>query len=275
MDCLRPILTTLILFGLVHFATADVITHFNDGNGSDVPKLLESVGIESGSSYTETIYEAFIIPDNTQSLTFEFIRDTGSYLFTFGMFDIHAPTVNPQTNPMAYALQAITNSIVIFDNRTSKPGSTFLIEQPSTATVGFYIIPNDDIKTFLTRPQSFYQGNRPTPLFTNAAANPGGLDQAMSFTDTLTGKTLFTFEDLTRTGLSDEDFTDMSFTVTPALMPTPSPWQQEREIVDIGFRPVSIPGPTAWLAGVLLCLPILFKSRHETRMLQDVVTPRN
>lgn len=249
---------------------ADVITHFEGGYGSDIPVLLTEVGINNRLNYTETIYEAFVIPDNTQSLAFNFIRDTGSYLFTFGMFYITETTADPTDNPLDFAVQAITNSIVIFDDRTSDPGSRFVMNQPQSGKVGFYIIPNDTVATFLGDPERFYDGARPVPLFTMAAANPGGFDQAMSFTDVQEGITLFSFEDLTRTGSSDNDFIDMSFTVTPGLLPTPSPWQEQNNVVDPSFRPQPIPSQPASFAGIILSLSMLYgpsrggwKARHN------------
>lgn len=93
---------------------------------------------------------------------------------------------------------------------------------PPGTELGFFIVPNNTVTTFLSSPGDFYPpATSPdalcAPHFSNENANPGEFDQFLSFVGD--GITHFTFEDLTRIGESDEDFTDMAFTIDAELRP--------------------------------------------------------
>lgn len=207
----------------------DIVTHFGDGVGSDVPGLLNSVGIGSGNAGSETTATSFVVPGlpgTDTLLTFTFVRDTGAFLFDFGLYPLSAATANPVTEKQLYAEQAIGAATPIFDDRAVNPGVTAGITVGAGTELGFFIVPNNTIGSFLASPGSFYPSQTANadlraPLFSVSDANPGELDQMLSFIGN--GVTLFTFEDLTRTGSSDEDFTDIAFTIDVELRPVDPP----------------------------------------------------
>lgn len=245
--------------------TADIISHFGGGYGSDVPSLLDSVGIGRGNSGAERLSQTFFLPgtdSDTLDLTFELVRDTGGFNFSFGFFDMATPTADPTQNRQEWATQALSGATLVFDDRIDNPGATETIFNLKGGTeLGFFLIPNNSLANFQTDPASFFADPATSnalraPLFSVSAANPGGLDQMLSFVANDT--TLFTFEDLTRTGGSDQDFTDLAFTVDAALdeIPTPGP----------SATAVSVPPPLVLLGSGVLALGLLFRRRrHQAR----------
>ncbi len=63
---LKKLLSVIAIFALMINsytpAFADTVTHFGDGIGSDVPSLLDDVGIGSANAGSETTAEIFMIP---------------------------------------------------------------------------------------------------------------------------------------------------------------------------------------------------------------------
>ena len=225
-------LSTGLLGGPLH---ADTITHFGDGPFPGVSTLLDDVdiGIGSGNTGSETTAETFVVPGasgTTTTLTFTFEEDLGGYLFTFGFYPLSAVSgIDPETEKVDYAIQAITNATLIFDDVTQDPGVTASFPVLAGTELGFFIVPNDTFANFLADPTSFYDppantgddifANKRSPLFSVADANPGEFDQLLSFIGN--GVTLFTFEDLTRNpgGNTDNSFTDLAFTIDSELEP--------------------------------------------------------
>ncbi|NEQ99940.1 MAG: DUF4114 domain-containing protein [Cyanothece sp. SIO2G6] len=228
----------LVLPGLPAFA--DTSTHFGDGFGSDVPSLLDDVGIGSQNAASETTATTFLVPGapgSTTDFDFEFLRDTGGFQFSFGFFEVDQDLsgFDPVLNKEAWALEALADATLVFDDRVNDPGdvsNTFSLD--SGSEIGFFLIPNNTLANFQGSPSSFFPSQTSvsslrSPLFSVSDANPGEFDQMLSFVDA--GVTLFTFEDLTRTGISDQDFTDLSFVVNAELRPVEQP----------------IPEPSSWL----------------------------
>ncbi len=190
-----------------------MVTHFVNGTGqfADVSSLLDEVGIGSGNVASETTSTSFLVPGlvgTDVDLTFTFVRDTGAFQFSFGFFDLDAVTgIDPATNPIGWAHQAISNGVNVFDDRIVDPSATTTYSVQAGTELGFYLIPNRTVGDYLDR----FPWTWPA-LFSESLANPGQRDQMLSFvTD---GVALYSFEDLMRIGFSDEDFTDMAFTIS-------------------------------------------------------------
>jgi len=179
-------------------------------------------------------------PITTTEITFKALRDTGTFQYVF--FACNASTVagfNPVTDKQGWAVACISdpNLITIFvDGPTVEDlltGDTFTITSCASGCdvapgdlFFFGIIPNNSVGNFLANPSDFYNAdgspvltpnsNR-APLFQLDIANPGEFDQLLSFIGG--GQTLFTWEDLTRAGGSDQDFTDLAFGVDTEFIP--------------------------------------------------------
>jgi len=217
---------------------ADIIRYDSGGFGS-VQQSLSGLGYDLNGPSVESTAESFVIPGapggNTR-LDFAYIRDTGGYQFSFGVFDRGAVTADPVSDRENWALQALGTAIMVFDDRESNPGATASIDVAAGTDLGLFLIPNDTLAAVLETPAAFFGGNRPDPLFSVSDANPGGFDQLMVFQ--AGGLTTFAFEDLSRAGYSDEDFTDLVITTTA----TPLSVQPE---VQIEAASTPIPEPPA------------------------------
>ncbi len=209
-----------------------------DNQFTDVNTLLALLVIPAGS---ETLAESFVVPpDPTASsvdLTFTFERDTGSFLFSFGFCPASAVAlIDPTINKEAWATACLAAATEIFDDTGAAVGDTFLVNLAPGAVLFFYLIPNNDLATYVANcapfpnpscnfypPQTSDNPFR-APLFSVEDANPGEFDQLLAFIGG--GKTLFTWEDLSRSdlvppGASDEDFTDLAFSIDAEIIPKP------------------------------------------------------
>ena len=222
---------------------ADVVTQYNNvvpgkaGIRSTValPTILRNEGLNSAAC--ETFHELFYVPVNASSLQFKMLGDRGSFKFHFALFD-YAAVDGLAPESLAYRVAAAKAAVPIFDDRLHDPGDVIDIDVAAKGlagkVVGFFIIPNNTIDKFLSNPHRYSgKGNsdntKRQPLFSISAANPGKLDQVMSFSNGTT-KTVFSFEDLSRFNgngeggwNSDNSFADLVFSVTPALKPVGSP----------------------------------------------------
>ena len=175
---------------------ADTI-RYDNGGFSSVQQSLSGIGYDLNGPSIESTAESFVIPGapggNTR-LDFAYIRDTGSYQFSFGVFDREAVTADPVSDRENWALQALGAATVVFDDRGSNPGATATIDVAAGTDLGLFLIPNDTLAAVLQTPAAFFGGNRPDPLFSVPDANPGGFDQLMVFR--AGGLTTFAFEDL-------------------------------------------------------------------------------
>ncbi len=219
--------------------SADIRTHFGDGVGADViPTLLDRVGIgrtNSASENTGTIFDVPGTPGSDVNVRFQFESDTGTFLFSFGFFRLSGVTADPVTNRNDWVSQALapSNAVLVFDDRTVDPitrSSTFTLT--SGDRLGFFLIPNNTLAAFQADPTGFLLnpdglGNSNdlfdpfrAPLFSVSDANPRRFDQMLSFA--ANGVTMFAFEDLVRTGFTDEQFNDLIFTIDTEIVPAPS-----------------------------------------------------
>jgi len=227
---------TLIVFSGA--SRADVIRHFENGTApgqfNDVSTLLDNVGIGASNVSSETTASAFLVPGTTgdTDLTFSFERDTGTFQFSFGYFDVsRVAGINPVTNKQDWATAALAAGAAeviseVFDDRLVNPVATKMLSLPAGLEIGFFLIPDNTLANFQSAPSSFYPpatdpNSLRAPHFSQSDANPGEFDQMLSFVGN--GVTLFTFEDLTRIGQSDQDFTDLAFQINAELHPVPAP----------------------------------------------------
>ncbi|MFT5486063.1 MAG: hypothetical protein ACI9JL_002401 [Paracoccaceae bacterium] len=208
-------------------SNADTIRYADGGFGS-VQQSLSGLGYNLSDPSIESTAESFIVPGvaggapggasgGSTRLDFTYVRDTGSYRFSFGVFDRGAVTADPVSDRQNWAIQALGASTVVFDDRVTNPGATASVEFAAGTDLGLFLIPNDTLASVLENPAAFYGGSRPAPLFSVADANPGSFDQLMTFE--AGGLTTFAFEDLSRAGYSDQDFTDLVITMTADPLP--------------------------------------------------------
>jgi hypothetical protein len=202
-----------------------------DLGAADVIALLALLGIPAGS---EVLAETFEVPTDPTAasidLTFTVQRDTGIFLYSFGFCPASSVIgIDPLSQKQAWATACLAAATEVFDDTTSDVGDTFLVNLvPGTVEI-FYLIPNNDLATFNADPTQFYPSQTSVnafraPLFSVEDANPGEFDQMLSFIGG--GFTLFTFEDLTRSdivppGASDQDFTDLAFSIDIEIIPKP------------------------------------------------------
>lgn len=233
-------------------AYADTI-RYADGGFRSVQQSLSGLGYNTSDPSIESTAESFIVPaaqGSAARLDFSYIRDTGSYRFSFGVFDRGAVTADAVSDRQNWAIQALSAATVIFDDRETDPGATASVEFSAGTDLGLFLIPNDTLASVLENPAAFYGGGRPAPLFSVADANPGSFDQLMTFE--AGGLTTFAFEDLSRAGYSDEDFTDLVITMTSS--PLPGRFQVQTELASAAIA--EPPGlAIVILAGLsLICL---------------------
>lgn len=196
------------------FSNADTI-RYDDGGFGSVQQSLSGLGYDTSGPSIESTAETFIVPGTSGGATrldFTYIHDTGSYNFSFGVFDRGEVTADPVSDRQNWALQALGAATMVFDDRETNVGATASVDVAAGTDLGLFLIPNDTLDAVLDNPAAFYGGNRPDPLFSVSDANPGGFDQLMVFE--AGGLTTFAFEDLSRAGSSDEDFTDLVITMT-------------------------------------------------------------
>ncbi len=189
-------------------------------------------------------------PITMGDMTAQALQDTGAFDYLF--FGCNATTVSgldPILERQAWAVACLSdpNLLEIFvDGATFEDHFIGDTNPFSICAAGcdvapgdvliFGIIPDNTIANFLANPGDFYNddvgvGDGPAvlsptsnraPLFFVEDANPGENDQALGFIGS--GKTMFTFEDLTREPgvggfpLSDADFTDLGFGLDLALV---------------------------------------------------------
>lgn len=227
MKKILPVLTFSILLLVpvgAQNAFADTFTHFGNGPFADVTTLLNNLGIPTVPG-SETIAEEFMVPGviGTVDLTFTFERDTGAFEFSFGFCDsTNVIGIDPIAQKQQWATACLASATEVFDDSLVNVPATSMHTVNAGSELIFYIIPDNDLTTFNANPSSFFPSQTGTsslrsPLFSVSNANPSEFDQMLSFIGG--GVTLFTFEDLTRSGPTDNDFTDIAFSIDVELMP--------------------------------------------------------
>ncbi|MEM6302851.1 MAG: DUF4114 domain-containing protein [Pseudomonadota bacterium] len=197
-----------------------------------IDELLQRPDINLNNPGFETAASSFLVPQNTSSLQFTLVEDTGLFLFKFFYFLLDDAVGAPGS--AQWRQTAIENSVLIFDDDDSSPGiddvRTFSVSGSSTggsasndlsagSELGFILQPKGDVGTSTENFGNF--------LFSDSRGNPdidmdgSGDDQLLAFSETpelASDLTLFAFEDVAAIS-SDRDYTDLVFTITPALIP--------------------------------------------------------
>ena len=101
------------------FSNADTI-RYDDGGFGSVQQSLSGLGYDTSGPSIESTAETFIVPGTSGGATrldFTYIRDTGSYNFSFGVFDRGEVTADPVSDRQNWALQALGAATMVFDDR--------------------------------------------------------------------------------------------------------------------------------------------------------------
>lgn len=165
-----------------------------------VEQHLRHLGIaRSDFEHTGQLYQ---LPDHPIRVTM--VEDRSSMKFDLCVYD-HSLEAHLDPSSLAYRREAAKNAVSILDDRLGDLGSVVSFDPRlhglAGRTVGFFIVPNNTRSTFLRNPWRYTpkgQGERTKrqPLFTLDSANPGGLDQFLSFAGA--GGTVFAIEDHSR-----------------------------------------------------------------------------
>ncbi|MEO0437297.1 MAG: DUF4114 domain-containing protein [Pseudomonadota bacterium] len=197
-----------------------------------IDELLQRDGIDLNDPDFETTASSFLIPQNTSSLQFTLVEDTGAFVFKFFYFVVDQAIGDPGS--AQWRQTAIENSVLIFDDVDSSPGvndtRTFSVSDSNTGGSMANEISEGSELGFILQPRGNFGNsveNFGNFLFSDSRGNPdidldgSGDDQLLAFTGTPeldSDLTLFAFEDVAAVG-SDRDYTDLVFTITPALIP--------------------------------------------------------
>ena len=178
----------------------------------------------------ESTAELYKLPE-TGDVTVELVSDISDLDFTLALFPMsEVATISPQS--LEFRLVSASASVVVLDDRTARPGEsvTFSPEEVGLggATVALMIIPSNTVESFLSNGHRYTpQGNetdgdtKRQPLYSLNSANPGGLDQVMTITNS--SETLLMIQDLTRydsgegRAIGGDTFDQINVRITPAL----------------------------------------------------------
>lgn len=222
-------------------ARGDIVS-YSSSPGS-YPSVTAALNAEFGTHAIPPIVETSlsyyqVVGSGPVDLTFRFKADTGSFLFNFGYYvdtpALDAIDTSTDAGKIAYATQALSAATLVFNDVVDNPGATKTLSVAGGTRLGFFLIPDSTLSLFQTNQSAFalngvgsatlgVPGKNRWPFFGLASANPGGMDQLMSFSGTsiVTGKAtnLFAFEDLTRASIpgnpipSDNQFNDLIFAI--------------------------------------------------------------
>jgi len=173
--------------------------------------------------------DSFAIPGaGGVTLEVDFVFKEACYQSDFGYF-VFDPD-DPPTSA-AEALAGVTAANILFNSGTlagcnvqsiTAGTQQFSVNAQAGDVVGFFILPNRTLTQYQANPH-----HRLRPLFTLSHLNPGGFDQVLTFrsedgrtevggnTSVVTAGplTVLAFEDLAISRRSDQDFSDVVFTV--------------------------------------------------------------
>jgi hypothetical protein len=213
---------------------------------------------------TQSFYQ--VVGSGPVSLTFRFKDDSGAFQFNFGFYRntpaLQAIDTSTAAGKVAYATMALApgNATIVFDDRIDDPGATRALTANGGDEIGFFLIPDDTLARFQTNPGLFAvngvgsvtRGDPPPlrwPLFGLSDANPGGMDQLMSFSgvSAVTGRptNLFAWEDLTRAAIpgnpfpSDNSFGDLIFAIEGIQAVAAVPEPGSAALVGVGLVAVA------------------------------------
>ena len=189
---------------------------------SEYEDSVELVGVDS-----------FVVPGvGAVSLQVDFVFKEACYSSDFGYF-VFDPDEPPTT--AQEALADVTGTNILFNSGTPSGCNVqsitagtqqFSVNAQGGDVVGFFILPNRTLTQYQSNPH-----HRLRPLFTLPHLNPGGFDQVLTFrsvngrtevgvsTSVVTAGplTVLAFEDLAISRRSDQDFSDVVFTVTQVV----------------------------------------------------------
>ncbi len=131
--------------------------------------------------------QLFLMPEN--EITIEFLEDRSSMKFDLCVFD-YEQVKHLDPSSLEFRKRAATIAISIINDRPANPGSTLSFDPKRYGldgkTVGLMFVPNNNRETFLRNPSRYTAkgvGNRTKrqPLFSLVNANPGNMDQILTF----------------------------------------------------------------------------------------------
>ncbi len=181
--------------------------------------LLEEFGTIDPGRVVEN-FSPYYVVDGSEPVTlrFRFKSDGGGYLFNFGFYHYYAPlgTIDTSTSAgkIEYATHALAvgNAISLFDENLDHPGAERTITVNGGEALGFFLLPSATLREFQEGPSNFAlngYGRNGWPLFSSANANPGSVDQLLtffsSFSITQISTAILAWEDISRVLPSDSD----------------------------------------------------------------------
>jgi hypothetical protein len=152
-----------------------------------------------GGAWTENTSELWTVPGTlgSTSLTFEYLAQSGGFEFSFGYY-------------LSTDLAPISQSRLLFDERTATPGDSITVSLPAGAQIGFWLIPDGTVA---------HPGFK-LPLFSETGKNLFCFDQLLSFEQNSPqgGLHYISWEDVLLP-LGDKDYNDARFAFSAASTP--------------------------------------------------------
>ncbi|MEM9397184.1 MAG: PEP-CTERM sorting domain-containing protein [Pseudomonadota bacterium] len=274
--------------GVPTFTERTGSTPQDDTGEASVQDLLNTFGLNDPSF--ESGAANFIVPtiDGFDGLEFTFLVDTGSFGAIFKYFEVTDQMRADITNGAieAYRTAARSSAVTIFDDSNYAPkfngtvsGPGPLTENPNngspssrkiaastsanTGTQEPTVTPGMELGFLLER--AFFNNNGDRipggvgsgdgfTLFSDFRAQTDNIDVMLAFSDSQ-DITLFTFEDNVDS-LSDNDYTDLAFRVSPAVLPVES----------------EVPEPSTYLMILSSGAVLLLRQRRRQLQLRDTAT---
>lgn len=170
-------------------------------------------------TYAPSFDQVYTVPGafgSTQQITVKYASESTAGRDELGVFTVDSPdgTINgiaPGTAGYAAAALASAGQQVLFIQGASAGGTKTLNVKGGQLLV-FYLIGNSSTSAFLSsNPQN--DAGKASAFFSVTAANPDGVDHALTTADPQTGQVLMHWEDMR--GGGDRDYNDAVITITP------------------------------------------------------------
>ena len=158
----------------------------SDRGRRGVERHLGQLGMNQDSY--ETLDQLFLLPESLISI--EFVEDRSSMKFDLCVFE-YEKVKHLDPSSLEFRQRAAKLAISILDDRQANPGNIISFDPRDYnlggKTVGLMFVPNNKRAVFLRNPSRYTPkgvGNRTKrqPLFSLVDANPGNLDQILTFT---------------------------------------------------------------------------------------------
>ncbi|MBK1835135.1 collagen-binding domain-containing protein [Roseibacillus ishigakijimensis] len=218
----------ILLIDIVPAAPATLQFGGISPTSADVETVLTNLGWNDPSY--EISADLFELPASGP-VTIDLRGDASSLDFSLALVDYEkVATVTP--NLLEFRAIAGENAVTVLDNQISEAGDQVTFDPQALGlagrTVMLAMLPHNRFDRFVTNPHRYTprgqgENTKRQPLFSVNAANPGALDQFLTFTDNNT--TVVMVEDHSRAegteagAASDSNFADFWFEITPALDP--------------------------------------------------------